>query len=181
MEPKHSLGVMQRLGRKSLIVLISVAAACVYGVLHDQVTARVCIEYFTVAHPPLFHTESVTMLAFCWGVAATLGIGILLGFVLAAASQGGTPAPEALAGVVRAVVFLLLIMALAAVVAGLAGYLLSRLQIVALPSAFASVIPLAQHDRFTAVWFAHCASYLAGLAGSAFLCFTSGGDAAIHV
>ena len=33
------------------------------------------------------------------------------------------------------------------------------------------MIPLAKHDRFMAVWFAHCASYLAGLTGGAFLIF----------
>jgi len=29
------------------IVLLCVAAAVVYGIVHDQITARVCVEYFT--------------------------------------------------------------------------------------------------------------------------------------
>jgi hypothetical protein len=32
----------------------------VYGIVHDQVTARVCVEYFTVGHPPVFQTNSDT-------------------------------------------------------------------------------------------------------------------------
>jgi hypothetical protein len=30
------------------ILLLSVAAAVLYGILQDQVTARICVEYFTV-------------------------------------------------------------------------------------------------------------------------------------
>ncbi|MDA0768159.1 MAG: hypothetical protein O3A92_15225 [Verrucomicrobia bacterium] len=33
------------------IILASVAAAIVYGIIHDQVIARICVEYFTIVHP----------------------------------------------------------------------------------------------------------------------------------
>lgn len=33
------------------IVLLCIVAAIVYGILHDQVTARVCAEYFAIGHP----------------------------------------------------------------------------------------------------------------------------------
>ena len=79
--------------KKLQIVLLSVLAACSYGVIHDQITARLCIEYFTVAHPPLFHTGSTTLLALCWGVSATAGIGAALGVVLAMVSQSDGPTP----------------------------------------------------------------------------------------
>ena len=36
------------------IVVLCIVAAIVYGILHDQVTARVCVEYFTIGHPPIF-------------------------------------------------------------------------------------------------------------------------------
>jgi hypothetical protein len=49
------------------IILLCVAAAIEYGVAHDQITARVCLEYFTVFHPPVFATQSPTALAFGWG------------------------------------------------------------------------------------------------------------------
>ena len=49
------------------IVLLCIAAAVVYGILHDQVTARVCVEYFTIGHPPVFNTDSPTLLALGWG------------------------------------------------------------------------------------------------------------------
>jgi hypothetical protein len=50
------------------IILACVAAAIIYGILHDQITARVCVEYFTIFHPPVFATQSPTLLAFGWGV-----------------------------------------------------------------------------------------------------------------
>ena len=36
-----------------LIFLLSIAAAVTYGIVHDQVTARVCVEYFTIGHPSI--------------------------------------------------------------------------------------------------------------------------------
>jgi hypothetical protein len=60
-------------------------------------------------------------------------------------------------------------MAISAFLAGLLGFELSRHALVPLPNSFAALIAPARRDRFMAVWFAHCASYLAGLAGATFL------------
>ena len=60
------------------IVVLCIVAAIVYGILHDQVTARVCVEYFTIGHPPIFHTDDPTLLAFGWGVIATWWMGAIL-------------------------------------------------------------------------------------------------------
>ncbi len=39
--------------------------------LHDHVTVRICVEYFTVFHPPVFATDSTTRLGLGWEVIAT--------------------------------------------------------------------------------------------------------------
>jgi hypothetical protein len=70
---------MQALG----IVLVSILAAVVYGIVHDQVTARVCVEYFTIGHPPVFHTDDPTLLGIGWGIIATWWVGAMLGAPLA--------------------------------------------------------------------------------------------------
>ena len=67
-----------KFSKAAQIILLSILSACLYGVVHDQITIRVCLEYFTVAHPPYFPTHSPTLLAICWGVAATAGIGAVL-------------------------------------------------------------------------------------------------------
>ncbi|HEU4754510.1 MAG TPA: hypothetical protein VFU47_15485, partial [Armatimonadota bacterium] len=60
--------------------------------MHDQVTVRVCVEYFTVAHPPLITTDSPTLLALAWGVVATWWVGLALGVMLGLAARlGGWP------------------------------------------------------------------------------------------
>jgi hypothetical protein len=43
------------------IILACIAAAAFYGIVHDQFTARICIEYVTVFHPPVFATQSPTL------------------------------------------------------------------------------------------------------------------------
>ena len=60
------------------IIVLCIVAAIVYGILHDQVTARVCVEYFTIGHPPIFHRDSPTFLAFGWGVIATWWVGLIV-------------------------------------------------------------------------------------------------------
>src|ERR1700742_3819758 len=72
------------------IILFCLAAAIVYGILHDQVTAHLCVEYFTVAHPQVFHTQSPFLLALGWGVIATWWVGLPLGILLAAVARLGT-------------------------------------------------------------------------------------------
>jgi hypothetical protein len=157
--------------KKLEIILLSVLAACTYGVIHDQITARLCIEYFTVAHPPLFHTGSTTLLALCWGVAATAGIGAALGVVLALVSQSDGPTPYPISQLGWSLLVLLAIMAASAILAGVTGYQLSHGGFISIPSGLSGILRAQQHDRFMAVWFAHGASYLVGLAGGALLCF----------
>jgi hypothetical protein len=153
------------------IILLSILAASTYGIAHDEITVRLCIEYFTVAHPPLFHTTSPTLLALCWGVAATVGIGAALGVVLALVSQSRGAAPYSVARLGRSILVLLTVMGASAFTAGVVGYQLSRRGFISIPAGLAETIPAHQHHRFMAVWFAHGASYLVGLAGGALLCF----------
>ena len=35
------------------IIAMCVIAAVAYGIAHDSITTRVCLEYFTVFHPPI--------------------------------------------------------------------------------------------------------------------------------
>src|SRR5207245_11301598 len=71
------------------IVGLGVLAAVSYGIIHDQITARVCVEYFTIGHPPLIPSTSPTLLAFAWGVVATWWVGLPLAFTLSCAARRG--------------------------------------------------------------------------------------------
>src|SRR5262249_4891791 len=72
------------------IAATCVIAAILYGIVHDQVTARVCIEYFTIFHPPIFHTQSPTLLGIGWGIAATWWVGVLFAVPMILAARAGS-------------------------------------------------------------------------------------------
>lgn len=147
------------------IVVLAVAAAIVYGVLHDLATTRVCIEYFTIGHPPVFATEDPTLLALGWGVIATWWVGLLLGLPLAFAALRG-PRPRRTAGsLLRPLVILLVAMAALALVTGITGCLLARGGVVVLLEPMASRLPAERHVPFLACLWAHSASYLGGFVG----------------
>src|SRR5262249_11114159 len=71
------------------IIGLGVVGAIAYGIAHDNVTARVCVEYFTIGHVPIFGTENPTLLALGWGVLATWWVGLGLGLLLALACRRG--------------------------------------------------------------------------------------------
>jgi len=71
------------------IVLLCIVAAVVYGIIHDQITARICIEYFTVFHPPMFATQSPTLQGLGWGIIATWWAGAIVGVLLRSAARSG--------------------------------------------------------------------------------------------
>ena len=151
------------------IIVLCVAVACFYGVSHDQVTIRICPEYFTLAHPPFFPTSNLTVLAFCWGIAATWWIGAAFGFVLALILRQGRAERGSTQRLATRLTLLLAITAASAILAGAAGYQISRSSVIALPAALADAGPLFDRDRFVAVWFAHIASYAVGGGGGVLL------------
>ena len=151
------------------IITLCIAMAVAYGILHDQVTARVCVEYFTIGHPPMFGTESPTLLGLGWGIIATWWVGLSLGLGLAAAARIGSAPKLGLADLRRPIVTLMVVSAIAAFVAGLIGAALTATGIVWLTDEWAMVIPRSKHVAFLADAWAHGASYGVGLLGGLFL------------
>src|SRR4051812_13550559 len=108
------------------IVGLAILAAIAYGILHDQVTALVCVEYFTVGHPRIFgDTESPTVLAIGWGIVATWWAGLILGVPLAFAARAGTGPVREIRSLVRPILGLLGVMAACALCSGLSGFVLA--------------------------------------------------------
>jgi hypothetical protein len=141
------------------IVLMSVLAAVAYGVIHDQVTVRVCLEYFTIGHPPVFATDSSTLLAFGWAVISTWWCGLLLGVPLSFAARFG-PRPKTRAATLRRpMLFLLIRIACYAILGGIAGYIAARQGWVRLIGPWASRIIPEKEAAFIAVLWAHWTAY----------------------
>ncbi|MFN3946194.1 MAG: hypothetical protein ACK4K7_14805 [Allosphingosinicella sp.] len=153
------------------ILLFTIFATVAYGVLHDQVTAHLCVEYFTIAHPPLFPTESPFLLALGWGFVSTWWVGLLLGTALAAAARLGAWPRLGLGDVRRPILLVMLASAIAACLTGAAGAIAAAQGAIPLAPEWRQVIPAGKHVAFAAVAWAHMASYLAGAAGGAFVIF----------
>jgi len=151
------------------IVGLGLGAAVGYGILHDQITARICVEYFTVGHPPLISSTSPTLLALVWGVVATWWVGLPLGLALAVAARVGTRPKANATAVAPRIMKLLVGMASCAFVAGLAGYLLAEHGSLTLVGGWGDAVPYARHSRFLADLWAHNTSYLSGIVGGLFV------------
>jgi hypothetical protein len=147
------------------IVLMCVVAAVTYGIVHDQVTARVCVEYFTVGHPPIFATTDPTLLGIGWGIVATWWVGLALGVNLAIVARAGSRPKRSVGSLVRPTLCLLAVMAACALVAGVIGWLLARSGVLFLVGSLARKLPAERHVPFLADLWAHSASYLVGLFG----------------
>ncbi|HKS06140.1 MAG TPA: hypothetical protein VJR92_07475 [Gemmatimonadaceae bacterium] len=147
------------------IVVLCLCAAVAYGVLHDQVTVRISLEYFTIAHPPLISSNNPTLLALTWGVVATWWVGLPLGALLAVAARGGPTPKASAADIVPFVKRLLLAMAVAAALSALVGWILAAQGAIAIPPAFTQSIAPDRQARFVSALWAHSASYFVGIAG----------------
>jgi hypothetical protein len=147
------------------IVILSIIAACLYGVAHDQVTARICVEYFTIGHPRLFGSTSPTLLGLVWGVVATWWMGAILGVPLAMAARLGRRVPLRDVDLVVPLAILLASMAVIALIAGIIGRWLAETGGVWLVGRLAESVPEDRHIDFLTTLWAHAASYLAGTLG----------------
>jgi hypothetical protein len=149
----------------TLIVLLSVAAAITFGVLHDLVTAHICIEYFTIGHPRLFATDWPVPHALAWGVLATWWVGALLGVPLALAARAGRR-PKRTARDLRVPLTKLLgVVGACAIVAGVIGFSLASSGQIVLLEPLASKVPADRHTRFITDLWMHLASYGSGAVG----------------
>jgi hypothetical protein len=152
------------------IIGFCVLAAVTYGIVHDQVTARICVEYFTIGHPPLIPSESPTLLALAWGVVATWWVGLPLGVLVAAAARAGRLPKVPARDVRRSVYRLLLVMAGCALAAGLIGYMLASSGAITLTGPLGALVPRDAHEGFLVDLWAHSASYASGLIGGIVVC-----------
>jgi len=146
-------------------VLFCTGAAIAYGLIHDQVTAHLCVEYFSVAHPPVFRTSSPFLLALGWGVIATWWVGFPLGLGLAAAARLGPSPRLTLRDLWPAVLALMFVTAIAAVVSGVTGAVLVATGRSPVPGGWGAIIPPGKQVAFSADAWAHLASYGVGSAG----------------
>jgi hypothetical protein len=151
------------------IVLLSVTASIAFGVFHDQITARVCIQYFTIGHPPLIESTSATMLGMAWGIVATWWVGLPLGVLLAASAQLGVRPKIGAKRLVPGITMLMGVVALLAFSTGTIVYALASTGRMHLSTEWAELLPFSARIPFLVDMWTHIASYLFGVVGGLFL------------
>ncbi|MBI1249647.1 hypothetical protein GC197_17620 [bacterium] len=153
-----------------LIVLLAIVAAVTYGVIHDQVTARICVEYFTIGHKPILGgTENPTVLGFAWGFLATWWVGAMLGIPLAFVCQTGSMAKKSARDLIRPLLVLMAATGGLAALAGLVGYLLASSGAIVLSGGWQNLIPADHQVGFLTDLWIHNVSYAGGFLGGTIL------------
>jgi hypothetical protein len=142
------------------ITALCIGAAVLYGICQDQITARICVEYFTVGHPPIFGgLTDPTLLAFSWGVIATWWVGLILGVPAAVLARIGSRPKMGWRDLRWPIGVLFLMVALSATVAGLGGYVTAGLIAYHFPDDIRASAP------FQADAAAHGTAYAVGFVG----------------
>lgn len=159
------------------IIAASLIAAVGYGILHDEITARVCLPYFTVLHPDIFHTQSPTLLGLAWGTYATWPVGLVLGILFAICARFGRRPQLALRDLIPLLLRLLGIMAVCATLSAILGYFFGSMpahsyyHLILMNPAIRAGIPVSMEHRFVADLWATIGSFAAGITGGLICCF----------
>ena len=154
------------------IIGLCILAAVVYGEIHDQITARICVEYFNPGHPPIFGgTLNPTLLALGWGAIATWWVGFLLGVPLALCCTVGKWPPIKAQHLVLPLTVTLLVLGGLAFCSGLGGHLAAQRGQYPLDADLNDPnIPLDLRVRFATVHATHLGSYGFGALEGLALC-----------
>lgn len=105
------------------IIVLSILACITFGVVHDQITARICVEYFTIGHPRVIPTDGPTIPGFVWGINATWWVGAIPGIPLATIARIGARPKRTAGSLIRPMAALFGCNAMLALLAGFIGYI----------------------------------------------------------
>lgn len=147
------------------ILLLCILASVSYGILHDQITARICVEYFTIGHPRIIQSEDPTRLGIAWGFVATWWVGVMLGTPLATMAQLGSLPKRSARSLIVPLAILISCTAGLATVAGLVAYVAATNDWIVLTEPMSKMVPRDKHAFFLADLWTHRASYTGGFVG----------------
>lgn len=158
--------------------LLGAAAMSAFGVLMDQVSARLCPEYFTVLHNPIPGLTDPTLVGVVWGVLGAAGGGIALGYAAGlAATVGPRPALTA-RELIRPTLMTAGGVAGVVAVTGACVWRTATGLGVQLDPFFGPAIPPERHVAALTVGSYHLAAYVAAVLGSVLLCVWIGRERA---
>src|SRR5262249_31049965 len=120
------------------------------------------------ALPHVIDTHSPNLVALTWGVLSTWWFGLVLGIPLAIVARAGDAPQRTARDFVRPLLILLICTAFVSAIAGLVGFVLTRLGLA--DDLVELRLPEPRQANFVAVMFAHNAAYLAAAIGGIVMC-----------
>lgn len=142
-----------------------------YGIVHDQVTARICIEYFTIAHEPtLVDSDSPTIVGLVWGIYSTWWVGVVFGCASALLAQVGPWPRVSFRQMLKPVGYLVLAIAIASLVAGALAFVLAEFGAIKLGHPMSVAIENSKQTGFLVDRWSHRAAHAVGLLGGSGIC-----------
>ena len=166
----NELYISGKITESFYVTAASTIFAIIYGVLYDQITTRICLEYYmTGNHPRLINSDSPTLHGLIWGVITTWWVGLGLGIPTALVSQFGSWPSVSAQELFPALLFQFFIIPASSFLIGSSAYLYMRY------SGFAPQLNVmgshllqspAVRQKWLTVGIANSAGYLVGLVNS---------------
>jgi len=150
--------------------LLCLFGSIAFGIVHDLVTANICVEYFTIGHVTIIESENPFILALVWGPLATWWVGAMLGIFIVIHNAIGKSLSLPFEVIRSWIAKLLLVMVCTSTLAGIIGFILASTGTIHMIQQFADRVPTEKHLAYLSVGWAHLSSYLVGLIGGIVIC-----------
>lgn len=141
-------------------MLLGIGLMSGYGMIQDQVSARLCPEYFTHLHPPISGLADPTLLGFVWGFLGAWWGGAFLGYAAGLAATVGKKPPLPTSALVRPLLGVVLATGFVAAVTGVAVALHADALGVAVTATAADAVVTSRHQNLLTVSCYHFAAYV---------------------
>ena len=150
--------------------LMGLVAVVGYAILQDQVSARLCPEYFTVLHKPIPGVTDPTLLGACWGFLGGWWGGLILGYAVGLVATLG-PRPQLTPReLVRPMALLVGAVACCTALTGVSVWRHAEMLGVALDAGMAELVPPRRHKALLTVACYHLVSYASSVVAGVVLC-----------
>jgi hypothetical protein len=150
--------------------LLGLVAMVGYAMLQDQVSVRLCPEYFTQLHPPIPNLTDPTLLGVGWGFLGAWWGGILLGYAVGLTATLGPRPKLSPRELVRPMLLLVGSVTAAAAITGVSVWRHAEVLGVSLDPGNARLVPAIRHRELLVVACYHFSAYACATLGGVALC-----------
>ncbi len=149
--------------------LMGLVAIVVFAMLMDQISARLCPEYFTVLHRPIPGVTNPTLLGVCWGFLGGWWGGIVLGYTAGLCATLGPRPQLAPRELLRPMALLVLAVAVVTALTGFTVWRHAEMLGVQLDQFHTDIVPVARHRALLVVACYHLVAYVSSALASVVL------------